>query len=44
MEMNDIDMILGLDFLKGNKEIIVPFCDKIMFIGGSQTWTFPTHM
>lgn len=43
MEMNDFDMIFGHDFLKGNNAIVVPFCDEIMLIGGSQTWTFFTH-
>ena len=43
MEMNDFDMILGQDFLKGNKEIIGLFCDEMMLIGGSQTWISPTH-
>lgn len=28
MEMNDFDVILGQDFLKSNKTIVVPFCDE----------------
>eukprot|EP00253_Pinus_taeda_P008914 PITA_08914 len=28
MEMNEFDVILGQDFLKGNKAIVVPFCDE----------------
>lgn len=43
MEMNDFDMILGPNFLKGNKAIVVPFCNGIMLIGDTRTWTFPTH-
>jgi len=43
MEMNDFDMILGQDFLNGNKTIIAPFCNEVMLIGKSQTWTLPTH-
>jgi len=43
MDMNDFYMILGQDFLKRNKEIIVPFCDEVMLVGKSQTWTLPTH-
>jgi len=43
MEMNGFDMIPGEDFLKGNKAIVVPFCDEVVLVGQSQTWTFPTH-
>ena len=43
MEMNDFDVILGQDFLKGNKAIVVPFCDEVVLVGQSQTWTLPTH-
>jgi len=43
MEMNNFDMILRQDFLKGNKAIVVPFCEEIVLVGQSQTWTFPTH-
>lgn len=32
MEMNDFDMILGHDFLKGNKAIVVPFCDEVVLV------------
>ena len=35
MEMNDFDVILGQDFLKGNREVIVPFCNEVMLIGES---------
>ena len=37
MEMNGFDMILGQDFLKVNKVIVVPFCDedKLLQLG----WT-----
>ncbi len=41
MEMNDFDMTLGQDF--GNRAIVVPFCDEVVLVGQSQTWTFPTH-
>ena len=43
MEMNDFDVILGQDFLKGNKAIVVPFYDEVVLVGQSQTWTLPTH-
>jgi len=43
MEMNDFDMILEANFLKGNKAIVVPFCDEIMWIRDTQMWTFPSH-
>jgi len=43
MEMNDFDVIFRQDFLKGNRAVIVPSCDKVMLIGESQTWTLPTH-
>ena len=43
MEMNNFDMILGQDFLNGNKAIVVPFCDEVVLVGQSQTWTLPTH-
>ena len=43
MEMNDFAMILGQDFLKGNKAIVVPFCDEVVLVGQSQTLTLPTH-
>jgi len=43
MEMNNFDMILGQDFLKGNRAIVVPFCDEVVLVGQSQTWTLPTH-
>ena len=43
MEMNNFDMILGQDFLKGNKAIVVPFCDEVVLVGKSQNLTFPTH-
>ena len=43
MEMNDFDMILGQDFLKGNKAIVVPFCDEVVLVGQTRTWTLPTH-
>ena len=43
MEMNNFDVIIGQDFLKENRVVIVPFCNEIMLVGGSQTWTFPTH-
>lgn len=33
MEMNDFDMIFEQDFLKDNKEIVVPFGNEIMLIG-----------
>ena len=33
MEMNDFDMLLGQDFLKGNKAIVVPFCDEVVLVG-----------
>ena len=33
MEMDDFDMILGEDFLKGNKAIVVPFCDEVVLVG-----------
>ena len=37
MEMNKFDMILRQDFLKGNKVIVVPFCDEVVLVGQSQT-------
>jgi len=43
MEMNDFDVILGQDFLKGNKAIVVPFCDEVVLVGQTRTWTFSTH-
>lgn len=43
MEMSDFDMILGQDFLKGNKAIVVPFCDEVILVGQTQAWTLPTH-
>eukprot|EP00253_Pinus_taeda_P026665 PITA_26665 len=43
MEMNDFDIILGQDFLKGNKAIVVPFCDEVVLVGQTRTWTLPTH-
>jgi len=43
MEMNDFDMILGQDFLKGNKVIVVPFCDEVLIVGQNRTWALPTH-
>ena len=43
IEMNDFDMILGQDFLNGNKAIVVPFCDEVLLVGQSQSWTLPTH-
>ena len=33
MQMNDFDMILGQDFLKGNKAIVVPFCNEVVLVG-----------
>lgn len=33
MEMNDFDMILGQDFLKGSKAIVVPFYDEVLLVG-----------
>ena len=43
MEMNDFDVILGKDFFEGNRAIVVPFCDEVVLVGQSQTWTLPTH-
>ena len=43
MEIKDFDMILGQDFLKGNKVIVVPLCDEVVLVGQSQNWTLPTH-
>eukprot|EP00253_Pinus_taeda_P023421 PITA_23421 len=31
------------DFLKGNRAIVVPFCDEVVLVGQSQTWTLPTQ-
>jgi len=36
-------MILGQYIMKGNKIVVIFFCDDILLIGGSQTWNFPTH-
>lgn len=33
MEMNEFNMILGQDFLKGNKEIFVRFYDEVLLVG-----------
>lgn len=43
MEMNDFNMILRQDFLKGNKAIFFPFCDDVVLVGHTQNWTLPTH-
>ena len=43
MEMNNFDMMLGQYIMKDNKIVVIIFCDEILLIGGSQTWTFPTH-
>lgn len=43
MEMNDFNVILGQDFLKGNKAIVFPFCDEVVLVGQTRTWTLPTH-
>ena len=29
--------------MKGNRAIVVPFCDEVVLVGQSQTWTLPTH-
>eukprot|EP00253_Pinus_taeda_P030905 PITA_30905 len=31
------------DFLKGNNAIVVPFCDEVVLVGQTQTWTLLTH-
>jgi len=43
MDMNEFDIILGQDLLKGNRAIVVPFYDEVVLVGQTQNWTLPTH-
>jgi len=41
MEMNDFDIILGQDLLKGNRAIVVPFYDEVVMVGRYKIGLFP---
>ena len=43
MEMSDFDMILGQDFLKGNRVVVSPSSSEIVIWKDSRWWTIPTH-
>eukprot|EP00253_Pinus_taeda_P035450 PITA_35450 len=32
-----------IGLLEGKQAFVVPFCDEVVLVGQSQTWTFPTH-
>ena len=43
MEMSDFDMILGQEFLKGNRVVVSPSSSEIVIWKDSRWWTIPTH-
>ena len=41
MEMNDFDIILRQDLLKGNRAIVFPFYDEVVMVGRYKIGFFP---
>ena len=40
MEMNDFEILMEEEFLKGNKVVITPFYDEIELFRDSWTWNY----